>query len=286
VDRLEAAVSRLAEAQARTEARVGRLEDAVVRLTETQARTEETVARLAERMIQAEERLARLEEAMTRMAERMAQAEERLSRLEAAVVHLTERMVQAEERLTRLEETVARLAERMAQAEERLTRLEEIVARLAETVARLGERVARLETKVGILDGRLLELLWERRAPAILGTAGFRRCRVVPAQELAALLADLEEQGVLPAEDRDRLFRTDLVVRARRGAQEVWLAVEISAVVDAHDVERAARAAAILAALFGTEAVAVAAGQELTPAAREAGAAQGVLLLTDGAPVV
>jgi predicted nuclease with TOPRIM domain len=50
VGRLEAAVERLAEAQRRTEERVGRLEAAVERLAEAQRRTEEAVARLAQQV--------------------------------------------------------------------------------------------------------------------------------------------------------------------------------------------------------------------------------------------
>lgn len=45
IDRLEDALTRLAEAQARTEERVGRLEEAVARLAEAQARLAEAQAR-------------------------------------------------------------------------------------------------------------------------------------------------------------------------------------------------------------------------------------------------
>lgn len=48
--RTEAALQALAEAQARTEARVGRLEDAVARLAEAQARTEATVQTLVQQV--------------------------------------------------------------------------------------------------------------------------------------------------------------------------------------------------------------------------------------------
>jgi DNA repair exonuclease SbcCD ATPase subunit len=71
LERLEAAVERLAAAQARTEERVGRLEAAVERLAEAQARTEE--------------RVGRLEAAVERLAEAQVRTEERLERLEAAL---------------------------------------------------------------------------------------------------------------------------------------------------------------------------------------------------------
>ncbi|MDR7551222.1 MAG: hypothetical protein QN131_15005 [Armatimonadota bacterium] len=94
MERIEAAVARLAEAQARTEGRLARLEDAVARLAEAQARTEE--------------RLARLEDAVARLAEAQARTEERLARLEDAVARLAEAQARTEERLAR---TDARLAD-------------------------------------------------------------------------------------------------------------------------------------------------------------------------------
>jgi len=69
MERLEAAVLRLAEAQARAEERLTRLEErmdrveaALVRLAEAQARTEETVRTLVERMDDLARQVARLAE--------------------------------------------------------------------------------------------------------------------------------------------------------------------------------------------------------------------------------
>jgi hypothetical protein len=76
--RLEDAVSRLAEAQARTEA-------AVSRLAEAQARTEARVERLEARMEQVEAALARLAEAQAR-------TEEQLVRQGVQIEHLTEQV--------------------------------------------------------------------------------------------------------------------------------------------------------------------------------------------------
>jgi hypothetical protein len=72
---LRGALTRLAEAQARTEERVGRLEEALNRLAEAQARTEE--------------RVGRLEEALNRLAEAQARTEARLDELSAVVKTLS-----------------------------------------------------------------------------------------------------------------------------------------------------------------------------------------------------
>src|SRR6266496_4002473 len=67
IDRLEEALTRLAQAQARTEERVTRLEEAVVRLAEAQARTEARLETLAQ--AQAEGALLTLAQQVGRLAE-------------------------------------------------------------------------------------------------------------------------------------------------------------------------------------------------------------------------
>ncbi|NDC53522.1 MAG: hypothetical protein EBZ74_04345 [Planctomycetia bacterium] len=79
--RLDAALEKLAEAQVRTEERVGRLE--------------ETVAKLAEAQLKMEARLGRLEATVEKLAEAQVQTEARLSRLEEVV----ERLAKVVERL-------------------------------------------------------------------------------------------------------------------------------------------------------------------------------------------
>jgi len=81
IDRLEEALTRLAQAQARTEERVGRLEDAMVRLTER-------VDRLAEAQARTEARLEALAQAQSRteaQVEALAQAQ---ARTESAILTL------------------------------------------------------------------------------------------------------------------------------------------------------------------------------------------------------
>jgi hypothetical protein len=89
VSRLDSALERLAEAQARTDANLGRLEESVAKLAEAQARTdanlgrlEESVAKLAEAQARTEANVARLDETVAKLGEaqtRMATALERLT---------------------------------------------------------------------------------------------------------------------------------------------------------------------------------------------------------------
>lgn len=76
VDRLEAALTRLAEAQARTEERVGRLEErmgrveaALAQLAEAQARTERRVEELAQAQARTEQAVLTLAQQVGRLSE-------------------------------------------------------------------------------------------------------------------------------------------------------------------------------------------------------------------------
>jgi DNA repair exonuclease SbcCD ATPase subunit len=95
ISKLDAALAKLAEAQARTEVRVGGLEEAMQKLAEAQARTEERVGGL-------EERVGGLEGAMQKLAEAQARTEERLVRLEAVIEKLIVRSDRHEGKLLEL----------------------------------------------------------------------------------------------------------------------------------------------------------------------------------------
>jgi len=67
VSRLDTAITQLAEAQARTEAKLGQLADGQSRLAEAQARTEQQVKSLAEAQTRTEQEVKSLAEAMQRL---------------------------------------------------------------------------------------------------------------------------------------------------------------------------------------------------------------------------
>jgi uncharacterized protein YoxC len=127
-DALREAVRDLAEAQARTEERMGRLEAAVERLAEAQARTEE--------------RMGRLEAAMERLAEAQARTEQRLEAL-------AEAQARTEHGLSELSQTVKGLAEAQAKTESGLDALSQTVKQLAKSVENLAQQVGRLSDNVG-----------------------------------------------------------------------------------------------------------------------------------------
>jgi chromosome segregation ATPase len=118
---LKSIVSELAEAQKRSENRIGRLENAVSELVEAQKRSEN--------------RIGRLENAVSELAEAQKRSENRISRLENAVSELAEAQKQTEK-------TVGELAEAQRQTEKEL-------GLLAKTVKSVQKELGGLSDSVG-----------------------------------------------------------------------------------------------------------------------------------------
>ena len=216
--RLETALTELAEAQQRTEERVGRLEDAVERLAEAQTRTEARIEELAEAQLRTEARVEELAEAQRRTEERLQE-----------VVELQHWLVD----------------------------------------------------RVGSMKGQLLEFTYRDKASAYFGR-WIRRPEVVPINDLWDTL-----ESRLPEEGFDDILLLDLVVRGRPRAcpdrvEDVYLAVEVSCVMDREDVERAERRAGWLRQA-GYVAVPVVAGETATEKAKMDALCAGVAMVRDGA---
>lgn len=96
------------------------------------------------------------------------------------------------------------------------------------------------------------------------------RAQVVELQEI---LPDI--QSHLTDEEYDQLLSLDLLMRGqlrdraalKAGREDLWLAVEVSGVVDRREVERAQRRAALLRKA-GLRVIAVAAGRQVTRGAQ------------------
>jgi uncharacterized coiled-coil protein SlyX len=211
-------------------------------LAEAQARTENRVDRLAEAQ-------ARTEERVDRLAEAQARTEERLEQLAEALRILTQRVDQ--------------LAEAQARTEERLEQL-------TEALRILTQRVDRLADVVGQLRGSDLERRYRERAHAYFDDL-LADIHVSSPQELAAVVDRALAAGVLSRQERKDMLDADIVVRGRRWEDQAdaYLAVEVSAVVDEGDVERAIRRAGFLTRATGTPTVPVVAGQAITPEAEQ-----------------
>ena len=206
------------------------------------------------------------------LLEAQARTEQRLTRLETAVTELAEAQARTEQRLTRLEMVVADLAEAQKRTE---SRVEELAEAQKRTEYSLGKVIVRQGENTGIL----LEMKYRDRAYAYFGTL-LRKVQVVSMQDLETEL----ESHLGPAEFQDLLL-LDLLVRGQvRMADEpveLYLALEISAVVDIGDVERAQRRAGLLRKA-GFRVVAAVAGEDATEGGVEMAQAATVLMVQNG----
>ena len=107
-----------------------------------------------------------------------------------------------------------------------------------------------------------------------------RRLKVVDLSTIDEAL----ETTLTSGEFRD-VIRLDLLatgqLRTSPGGPEVWLAIEISSVVDSNDVDRAWRRASLIRRA-GPLVLPVAAGERTTAGAETAARNQNVVLMTDG----
>jgi hypothetical protein len=232
------------------------------------------------------EDFSELRQIVAELAESHQRAEVRLTRLEEAVAALIEAQQRAEVRLTRLEETVAALVEAHQRAEVRLTRLEEAVAALVEAQQRTEIQLAglaashqRLVDKFAGVEGHTLEQAYREKAVAYFGCL-LRRPQVV---SLNSLWDVLEAQ--LTSDQLNEALLLDLVVRGRprlgEDREDVWLAVEVSVVVDMGDVTRARRRAEFLRRA-GYRTIPVVAGKSATQEAEAEARDQSIVMLQDG----
>jgi len=99
-----------------------------------------------------------------------------------------------------LKEDVAALKEDVAILKEDVAALKEDVAILKEGQARLEKRVARLEADVADLRGDSLERRYRERAPGYFSPL-VRRIRVIAHEELAHLLEEAQEQGLVSEQE-------------------------------------------------------------------------------------
>ena len=196
-----------------------------------------------------------------------------LSAVSAIVRDLAEDQRDAKHRLSSVEE-------RLAGVEERLQRLEQMVEKLVEAQIQFSNRLSRIEDKVGQHSGWLLEMSYRDRAPAYFGR-WLRRTKVVDFNDVIE-----QVESILTADELKELLNVDLIVRGRmkQGTEsaEVWLAVEVSNVVDSADVERANLRASLLRRT-GHPVIPVVAGTASTEGGKSLAKSTNTVLLANGA---
>ena len=178
-----------------------------------------------------------------------------------------------------LAEAQQRAEVRLANVEDRLSKIETAIQHLTEQVRALTESQRQTENTVSRLKGESLEWSYQNK---IYGYFGYlmHRLKVVD----LATIDEALEATLTSGEFRD-VFRLDLLatgqLRTSPDRPEVWLAIEISSVVDSNDVDRAWRRAELIRRVTPLV-LPVAAGDRVTSGAETAAHDQNVVLMTDG----
>ena len=168
-----------------------------------------------------------------------------------------------------LKQTVQKQGEDIAVLKEDVAVLKEDVAVLKEDVAVLKEDVGVLKSDVGDLKGDSFERKVRERAPSYFGKI-IRKCKLISHIELANILDDALDAGIIGDDERDDALLCDVVVTgALRNNKErkVLIVAEVSVVVDKQDVERAASRTKIIEKCMGLPGIPVVIGKEHTEGA-------------------
>ncbi len=192
---------------------------------------------------------------------------------------LTEELLSLPEQLAELRTGTARRFQELAEAQ---GRTEAQLSALSAQVAELTQSVRTLTDGVGELKGITTEIEYRTKARGYFGRL-LRRLHVLSAEEMSSLLDDAVDTGALSEADANDIALADIVMRGKhkQDGTAVYLLVGVSWGVGPHDVERAARRAALLAQL-GTPAIPAVAGRRLTAEAAELARTKQVWQIMDG----
>ena len=227
------------------------LTDELLAMPALLARVDARQDQMAALLVQQGERLDRVDARQDRMEETQAQMAALLARMDARQDRTEARQDRTEARQDRMEETQGRM-------DARQDRMEETQAQIVELLARMDARQDRMEDDLGGIKGSVVEARAQRRmmslAPARLG---LRNAEVVvgPAAPSEALerFSDACRNAGASAEQLDRLVKTDLIIRAQKGAgddsRRVYLAVEVAYRLDEEDIGRVSESMAVLSDL-------------------------------------
>lgn len=199
--------------------------------------------------------------------------------VEAFAKDLRDQLAVRREDFDGLTATVRELAEAQKRTEQQIQELVESQKRTEAEIRRLAEKQSDMSIRLDEVVGDNLARRYRDNPFAYFGPV-LRRVRVIPLQEIESEL----ESRLSEAEIDDLRF-LDLLVRGQLRRQPdappVWLAVEVSAVVDRNDVARAKRRAMLLRKV-GYTTVPAAAGKEVTQGGEDTAQDEHVLVLQDG----
>jgi hypothetical protein len=227
-------------------------------------------ARVEERFTQVDQEIANVR---AEMREGFARIDEEFANVRA---EMREGFARVDARFVQVDTEIASVR---AEMREGFARVDEQFAEVRAELQRQAAEQRRQANDIAKLKGFVLELIFDRRAPAVFGRY-WRRVKVVPATEICELAESIQP---LTPEEEESLYRADAYVMGVRKSdgREIIGVVEVSWMVDIGDVERAQRRAEVLMQR-GLLAVPVVAGGEATQTAEQAAQQGECALLLDG----
>jgi hypothetical protein len=227
-------------------------------------------ARVEERFTQVDQEIANVR---AEMREGFARVDEEFANVRA---EMREGFARVDARFVQVDTEIASVR---AEMREGFARVDEQFAEVRAEQQRQAAEQRRQANDIAKLKGFVLELIFDRRAPAVFGRY-WRRVKVVPATEICELAESIQP---LTPEEEESLYRADAYVMGVRKSdgREIIGVVEVSWMVDIGDVERAQRRAEVLMQR-GLLAVPVVAGGEATQTAEQAAQQGECALLLDG----
>ncbi|MBI4492505.1 MAG: hypothetical protein HY690_06900 [Chloroflexi bacterium] len=232
-------------------------------------------------------------EALTARVEALtAQVEALTARMDALTAQVEALTARVDALAAQVEALTARVDALTAQVEALTARVDALAEAQARTERKLEALIARVEaltevqenmnTRLGRVEGEMLEQRYRTLGPVYFGRLAARLRGLAPA-DFVELLEQAVEQGVLAEHERESLLVADVVLAGRRRADrvEVYLLAEVSVGIGAHDVERAADRAALLEKL-GRPTIPVVAGRSINAEAAVLARERGVWSVLDG----
>ncbi len=264
----------LLELPARVERLRAEMHEEFRRVWEAIRENSRQIAALTERMDRVEAQIAENSRQIAALTERMDRAEAQLQANSRQIEALT-KQVQENSR------QIAILTEQVQENYRQIAILTEQVQENSRQIASLTAVVGSLQRDVGDLKGRSLEAEWSRKAPAYLGR-WFRRLKVLQPEALRAILDEAEDEGLLSREEVVEVLQADVVAEGFGDDRTpVRVLVEVSYVIDSHDVRRARQRADLLARL-GVPVVAIVAGVSASDAVQAEAQKFDVWVIEDG----
>jgi len=226
-----------------------------------------------------EERLKKLDFAVSQVQVDISQVKGDVSQLKGDVSQLKGDVSQLKGDVSQVKGDVSQLKGDVSQ-------LKGDVSQLKGDVSQVKGDVSQLKTNVADLQGERVERKYRDR-PNVYFNQIIRKAKLLSDIEIANLLDDAEELGVITESEANYIRRSDAIItgRSKSTGEMLYLTVEASVVLDSHDAQRAVQRAKLLNKIPNVNAVGVIAGDKVDPKSADAIRNENVWCVTNGAVI-